>query len=379
MRRSVSALVIVCSLGFAEPVFAQLLDQSFAIANPGARDLSPCYVPGPPSTAIAQTFTAATTGVLNRVQLQLWQRAPGVGRLQVSIFSTANGAPASAIQTLIFQTGPYPGQLAGGAFGDFPGFSVPVTAGQLYAIVVTVPTLLDYSTTFPPAWARSGGIVSYPGGQAFFTFCGGPGWLPVNDPRDDLGFRTYVTPPLLPPTNVTASQANSLTLSVTWTPPSAGPVLEGYALDFYSSGALVTRVLVGPGGSVSLPIPPGTSGSFQVTVSSRIGNAVSAPSSPAAFSLGSFSCAAPPAAPSGLTGSVTSGTGRVQWNAVPGATSYIVSAGSLAGASDLFNADVGNVTSVAASGLPGGFRAFVRVVAVSGCGRSGASVELELR
>ena len=86
-----------------------------------------------------------------------------------------------------------------------------------------------------------------------------------------------------------------------------------------------------------------------------------------------------PAAPGGVNGSVTGGIGRVQWNAVAGATSYIVSAGSSPGASDLFNGDVGNVTSVMASGLPAGFRAFVRVLAVSSCGRSGPSVEFELR
>jgi hypothetical protein len=247
----------------------------------------------------------------------------------------------------------------------------------LYAIVVTAPTRLDFSNS-SPRWARSGGIESYAGGQAFFTYCGGPGWIPVNDARDDQGFRTFVIPPLVPPTNVNAIQTNPSTLSVTWTPPSPGPAPEGYRLDFFSAGTPVAQVLVGAASSVSLPIPPGTTGNFLVTVSSRIGNAASTPSSPAAFSLGSSPCATPPV-PSGLTGSVTSGTARVQWNAVPGATSYIVSAGSSPGASDLFNGNVGNATSVAAAGVPAGFRAFVRVLAVGPCGPSGVSVEFELR
>ena len=65
---------------------------------------------------------------------------------------------------------------------------------------------------------------------------------------------------------------------------------------------------------------------------------------------------------------LTAGTARLSWNAAPGAVSYIVQAGWLAGASDLFNGSVGALTSVSASALPPGFRAFVRVIAVNGCG-----------
>jgi hypothetical protein len=391
MRRFVSALVIVCSLALAKPVFAQVLDQ--ALVPPGAESagFGTCTDRGQ-TLSLAQTFTAGISGRLTAVQLPLVQRGgddpPLSWRMQVAIFSATNGAPASGIQTLTFTIGNLP---IGGRpqsqfrFEDFPGFSVPVTAGQSYAIVVSVldapfPTTGLVSTV--PGWVVDVGA-SYAGGRSFRSALSCPGqsqqWFPTNG---DFGFRTFVIPASAgtpsPPTGINASQSNPSTLSVTWTPPAIGPVPEGYRLDFFSSGAPVAQVLVGPGGSVSLPIPPGTVGNFVVTVSSRIGGSFSVPSSPAAFSLGSSPCAALPA-PSGLTGSVTSGTGRVQWNAVPGATSYIVSAGSSPGASDLFNGDVGNVTSVVAAGLPAGFRAFVRVFAVGLCGRSEASVEFELR
>ena len=80
-------------------------------------------------------------------------------------------------------------------------------------------------------------------------------------------------------------------------------------------------------------------------------------------------CAGPPPPPSNLVGRITSGVGTATWNPSPGAASYIVQAGWSLGASDLFNANVGAATAVSAAGLPPGFRAFVRVIAVSACGQ----------
>ena len=86
-------------------------------------------------------------------------------------------------------------------------------------------------------------------------------------------------------------------------------------------------------------------------------------------------CAAP-MAPSLPNGTFTNGIAAVSWQAVGGATSYVVQAGSVPGASDLFSGNVGSATTVSASGLPPGFRAFVRVYAVSSCGISAASPEI---
>ena len=63
----------------------------------------------------------------------------------------------------------------------------------------------------------------------------------------------------------------------------------------------------------------------------------------------------------------------VSWNAAAGAASYILRAGSVSGASDLYNAGVGALTTVSASGLPAGFRAYVRVIAVNACGQQSAA------
>jgi predicted phage tail protein len=117
-------------------------------------------------------------------------------------------------------------------------------------------------------------------------------------------------------------------------------------------------------------------GSYRVQVRSVNAAGISSPSNFVDFVVGSAVPCAPPAAPTGVSGSLIAGTGRVTWAAVPGATSYVVVAGSTPGGSDLFNGNVGNATTVSASGLPAGFRAYVRVYAVNACGTSGPSIEV---
>jgi hypothetical protein len=98
------------------------------------------------------------------------------------------------------------------------------------------------------------------------------------------------------------------------------------------------------------------------------------PSSLFAFTIGTSpgggGCTAAPASPV-VTGAIAAGTATVSWPAVPGATSYIISAGSTPGASNVAPpTNVGPSTTVSASGLPPGFSAWVRVIAVNACGQS---------
>ena len=88
---------------------------------------------------------------------------------------------------------------------------------------------------------------------------------------------------------------------------------------------------------------------------------------------------ATPLAPSLLTATFFNGVAAVSWQAVTGVTSYVVQAGSQPGGSDIFSGNVGNTTAVSASGLPLGFRAFVRVSAVNACGVGTASPAVEIR
>jgi hypothetical protein len=164
---------------------------------------------------------------------------------------------------------------------------------------------------------------------------------------------------------VTSAQVTGSILTIAWTPTTAGTPTS-HRLDFYSGTALVLSVVVGPSTSAVLPIPAGATGAFAVTVTPLIGTTAGPTSAPFAFTI---ACAAP-AAPN-VTGAVASGTAAVAWPPVAGATSYIVQAGTTRGAADLFPpTDIGALTSISASGLPAGFRAWVRVVAVGSCGQS---------
>ena len=117
-------------------------------------------------------------------------------------------------------------------------------------------------------------------------------------------------------------------------------------------------------------------GQYRVQVRGVNPFGTSPPSNVVDVIVGSSTPCAPPPAPTGVTGSVANGTASVSWSAVPGAASYIVRAGSTPGGSDLFNGNVGATTAVSASGLPAGFRAYVRVLAVSACGTGVPSVDI---
>jgi hypothetical protein len=117
-------------------------------------------------------------------------------------------------------------------------------------------------------------------------------------------------------------------------------------------------------------------GAYRVQVRGVNPVGTSAPSNAVDVIVGSSTPCAVPAAPSGVTGSLANGIASVNWPAVLGAASYIVRAGSTPFGSDLFNGNVGAATSVSASGLPAGFRAYVRVLAVSACGTSVPSADI---
>ena len=113
------------------------------------------------------------------------------------------------------------------------------------------------------------------------------------------------------------------------------------------------------------------SGTYTVRVRAANPMGMSPPSEPVTFTIGCGQLDAP----TGLTGSVANGVASVQWNPVPGATSYTVQAGSGPGGLDIFNGNVGTGTSLSA-GVQPGFRAYVRVTAMNSCGISPPSSEI---
>jgi glucose/arabinose dehydrogenase len=72
----------------------------------------------------------------------------------------------------------------------------------------------------------------------------------------------------------------------------------------------------------------------------------------------------PSSGPTGLTAYVNGGSVRLQWNALGGASSYRIEAGTASGLANLVNADIGNVTGFEGLVPPGTY--FVRVRGVVG-------------
>ena len=123
-------------------------------------------------------------------------------------------------------------------------------------------------------------------------------------------------------------------------------------------------------------------GTYFVRVRGRaFDGTTTAPSNEVSFSVGvegSAACTAPPAAPATVTGANSAGQATVRWAPSPGATSYLVQAGSTPGTSDIFYGNVG-ASTIASAAVHPGFTAYVRVVAVNGCGQSAASTEIFLQ
>ena len=163
---------------------------------------------------------------------------------------------------------------------------------------------------------------------------------------------------------VTSVEVTGSILTITWTASTSGTATS-HRLDFYAGIRQVLSIVVGASTSAVLPIPAGTLGTFAVTVTPLFGAAPGPTSTAFPFTI---ACAGP-AAPN-VTGAVASGTAAVAWAPVAGATSYIVQAGTSRGAANLFPpTNIGGLTSISASGLPAGFTAWVRVIAVGACGQ----------
>jgi hypothetical protein len=173
-----------------------------------------------------------------------------------------------------------------------------------------------------------------------------------------------------PPTNLTAQVSPGGVVNLQWT---ASPGATSYQLDLLQPplGSLNTNTSA-PGFSAT-GVPNGV---YRLQVRAVNPSGVSAPSNVLDVVVGAAAPCAPPTAPAAVSATLVNGTATVSFNPSPGATSYLLSAGSAPGGSDLFNANIGNTTVASASGLPAGFRAFARVQAVNACGTSSPSTEV---
>ena len=159
---------------------------------------------------------------------------------------------------------------------------------------------------------------------------------------------------------------------MSWVPGPGTPAVS-HLLNFFSGSALVATLTAGATTTVAIPLPAGINGLFGVRVTAIVGLAASPPSELFSFTLGA-GCT-PPASPS-LSGGVSGGTASVTWPPVAGAASYVLTAGTTQGGTQYVPpTNLGLNTGASASGLPSGFTAWVRVVAVNGCGQQSAPAD----
>ena len=187
-----------------------------------------------------------------------------------------------------------------------------------------------------------------------------------------------LTPPSSAPTNVTVTVNGLASLTVSWnavTAYSAGApsAATGYRVDFRTSPTAPVLVsLTSTSTTLSVGIPAGVVGTFYVSVTgvNSAGNGPTSGLVPFTIGGGPGPCASAPSPVTGVTGGVSGGVARVQWNASAGATSYLLQAGTSQGAANIVPlSDFGATTAVQAP-VPSGFTAWVRIFARNACGTS---------
>lgn len=174
---------------------------------------------------------------------------------------------------------------------------------------------------------------------------------------------------------MTAATASGGILTVSWA-SGAGASPTAHRLTFFQGAAHVASLDAGGATSIGIPIPAGTQGAFAVVVTAFNGAFASPPSAPLDFTIGP-ACTVPTAPV--VSGGIAGGTGTASWPAVAGAIRYVVSAGTVPGGTEYLAPTNVTGTSVSASGLPAGFQAWVRVVAVNACGQAGSPTDFLVR
>lgn len=201
--------------------------------------------------------------------------------------------------------------------------------------------------------------------------------------NDDLAGLRAIYPaltnsaPPAAPTRLTATTTFS-SVVLSWTPATTGGTPDTYVVEAGSSPTLANLAVISVAGSrtsiVVGSVPPGV---YYVRVRARNALGTSAASNETTVSMG---VCATPAAPSGLSYTLSGQVVSLQWTAPASASpiqSYILSAGFSAGQSNALVARLGPTPAFRATAPSGDY--FVRVQAVNACGPGPASADLLVR
>jgi len=189
----------------------------------------------------------------------------------------------------------------------------------------------------------------------------------------DVGFDAPSAPSNL------AFTVSGTTVIFTWSPPGSGGATSSYIIEAGSASGLSDIVSFNTGSTATtLTVTSVPAGTYLVRVRARNADGTSGPSNEVTIVVdgGGGSCPAP-AAPAGFGASATGNTVTLTWNAVAGALSYVIEAGSASGAGNIFTFDT-NSTATSFSGNAPNSTYFLRVRVRTACGLSAASNEVAL-
>ena len=177
------------------------------------------------------------------------------------------------------------------------------------------------------------------------------------------------------PTNLVAQVVGN-TVSLTWSPSAAGPVL-GYRLEAGSTSGLsnLANGVIGLTPSFTATLVP--NGTYFVRVRAIGADGESGPSNEVIVVVGTAAgCTAPPGAPVNLTANVSGLNVTLAWQSGGGcaATNFVVRAGTGPGLSNVAIVNLGPALTLSTAGVPGTF--YVRVLAQNGFGTSTPSNEV---
>jgi hypothetical protein len=239
---------------------------------------------------------------------------------------------------------------------------LPPDSGSETSYILEAGTTPGSSDVFNGNIALTTSIAGIVGPGTYYVRVRAANAMGVGPPSNEVTIVVGEGPPGKP--EVTSADASGNVVTVSWESGRGRPTPNAHRLDFFSAAGPLGSVPHGAETSITLPII--ATGTFSVTITPFNDGVAGPPSEPFVFTLDS---ACNPLASPDVGGGVFNGTASVSWPPVPGATSYLLSAGNSPGGTEIVpEVDIGPTTT-ARAGVPAGFTAWVRVTAINACGQ----------